>query len=73
MLSLRQASLQTATVLPPPPGVRPNFVDPPSYETAIIALESVFLTLTLVAVGVRIFVRSQVTKIWGWDDCESSY
>ena len=68
--SLQQ--LENAPALRPPPGVQPNYVNPPSYESKILALECVFLPLMLIAVGVRIFVRSRMTKIWGWDDCKDT-
>ena len=57
----------------PPPGVRPNFEDPPSYKPSIIALEAVFMTLMGLAVAIRIFVRTRITKAWGWDDCKLSH
>ncbi|ERF77190.1 hypothetical protein EPUS_06470 [Endocarpon pusillum Z07020] len=59
---------QNAPASPPPPGVLSNFVDPPSHKPEIIALEGVFLSLMLMAVAVRIFVRLRVIKMWGWDD-----
>lgn len=31
----------------------------------------VFVSLSLLAVVVRIYVRFRFTKSWGWDDCES--
>jgi hypothetical protein len=64
--------LKNAPASPPPPGVRSNFLNPPSWETRIIALEGAFLSLMLLAVGVRIFVRTRINKVWGWDDCKSS-
>lgn len=63
---------QNAPASPPPPGVLSNFIDPPSHRPEIIALEGVFLSLMLMAVAVRIFVRLRVIKTWGWDDCKIS-
>jgi hypothetical protein len=74
MLSSRQLTpqqLQNFPALPPPPGVQPNFVNSPSHEPTITVLDAVSFSLVLVAVGVRIFVRARITKIWGWDDCKS--
>ncbi|KAL6877132.1 GPCR, PTH11-type [Trichoderma novae-zelandiae] len=48
--------------LPPPPGVEPNFVDPYDHMTENIALHSVLLTLTTLAVGMRLYTRSIITK-----------
>lgn len=64
--------LQNAPALKPPPGVRPNFVNPPSYESTIVALEGVFLALMLIALSVRVYVRTRITKSIGWDDCKRS-
>ena len=56
--------------LAPPPGVQPNFVNPPSYEHTLIILEGIFVPLMLFVVFIRLFVRAKVTKTWGWDDCK---
>ncbi len=54
-----------------PPGVlKPNFVDPPTQAPTMEALEGTFMSLMLIALAVRIYVRSSVNKQWGWDDCE---
>ncbi|KAI9367180.1 NAD(P)-binding protein [Aspergillus egyptiacus] len=52
----------------PPPGVVPNFNDPPSRKTTIIVLEAVFLPLMLLAVSARVFVRTRIIKLWGAED-----
>ncbi|KAL5335568.1 hypothetical protein BJX70DRAFT_401466 [Aspergillus crustosus] len=52
----------------PPPGVVPNFVDHPSLQPAIVSLEAVFMTLILLAVATRIYVRTHILKLWGWED-----
>ena len=72
MASSQQLSpeqLQNEPALQPPPGVIPNFVDPPGYDASIRALEGVFMALMLIALGVRICVRVKITRVWGWDDC----
>lgn len=63
------AQLLNEPALQPPPGVIPNFADPPSYHASISALEGVFVALMLIAVGVRICVRVKITRVWAWDDC----
>ncbi|KAK8072835.1 hypothetical protein PG996_006183, partial [Apiospora saccharicola] len=52
----------------PPPGVIPNFVDPESKAHTLLTLEYVFLSLALVAVIVRLYVRTRLVRVWGWDD-----
>lgn len=63
--------IEDIPALAPPPGVQPNFVNPPSYQHKIIILEGVFVPLMLLAVFVRIFVRARITRMVGWDDCKS--
>ncbi|KAL3431899.1 hypothetical protein BDV09DRAFT_198257 [Aspergillus tetrazonus] len=52
----------------PPPGVVPNFDDPPSRKTTIIVLLAVFVPLMLFVVAARIYVRTRIVKIWGAED-----
>jgi hypothetical protein len=54
----------------PPPGVTPNFINPPSYADEIVILEGIFVSLMVLAVLVRIYVRVKLAKAWGWDDCK---
>ena len=57
--------------MPPPPGVEPNFIDPYDHMKENIALHSVLLTITTLAVGMRLYTRSIITKAkLGVDDCE---
>ncbi|KAI1423229.1 hypothetical protein F5Y12DRAFT_758703 [Xylaria sp. FL1777] len=52
---------------PPPPGVVPNLDDPVSRGPSFLIL-GVFVSLSLLSVLIRIFVRFRLTKGWGWDD-----
>ncbi|KAI1175977.1 hypothetical protein F4777DRAFT_548016 [Nemania sp. FL0916] len=52
----------------PPPGVTPNFVDPPPTPAPSFAVAGVFVTLMLVAVLIRLFVCARLAKGWGWND-----
>ncbi|KAI0186878.1 hypothetical protein EV127DRAFT_410828 [Xylaria flabelliformis] len=58
-------SLATTPAGTPPPGVKPNFVDPPSGATILIVVGTLLLTIMLVFAGIRfyikVFVRRQVT------------
>ena len=64
------SSLANLPAAPPPPGIIPNFVDPPTRVPVIVALEAVFITLMLLTVAMRIYVRLRVTKVWGFEDCK---
>jgi hypothetical protein len=48
--------------IPPPLGVEPNIVNPPSQLQGNIALHTVCLTLATVAVAVRLYTRTFITK-----------
>lgn len=54
----------------PPPGVAPNFVEPVSNGASFIIL-GIFVSLMLLSVLIRVFVRIRFTKSWEWDDCKS--
>lgn len=56
--------------LTPPPGIVPNFVDPPSQSYAIIIAIVFFLVSTTPFVLVRLYTRYYINqKLW-WDDCK---
>ncbi|EGE08775.1 hypothetical protein TEQG_08818 [Trichophyton equinum CBS 127.97] len=59
--------------IPPPPGVTPNIIDPPSQLSGNIALHTVCLTLATAAVAMRVYTRTVVTRTnMGADDCADS-
>lgn len=53
----------------PPPGVIPNFIDPPTQEN----LPKIFTYITLppmvIVLCMRFYTRIAVTRDLGWDDC----
>lgn len=53
----------------PPPGVQPNFVNPPS--RARIGCICVWLSTAamLLCIAVRAYSRLAITRTWGRDDC----
>ncbi|KAM5447045.1 hypothetical protein MaudCBS49596_006226 [Microsporum audouinii] len=62
--------------IPPPPGVTPNIIDPPSQWAGNIALHTVCLTLATAAVAMRVYTRTLITRTrMGVDDyfCLISY
>lgn len=60
--------LSKIPTLKPPPGVKSNFVDPPSLANAIIAVSVVFLALMLIALTVRIYTKWILLRSLWWDD-----
>lgn len=43
-------------------------VNDDSRSNAILIVTSVFLAISLVSVGLRLFVRTRVVRAFGWDD-----
>lgn len=52
----------------PPPGTLPNFDNPPSKNQEMIFLNVVFLPLMLIAVAMRLLVKTKFIHQSGWDD-----
>ena len=55
--------------LTPPAGVQPNFDNPANLDTIIIMIETIVLTLTSLAVLIRIYTRHHLSHPMGYDDC----
>lgn len=55
---------------PPPPGVIPNFVDPPSLANMPRIFTYVTLPPMILFLAMRMYVRIFVTHKIGLDDCE---
>ena len=54
----------------PPPGVQPNFVNPPNRNAEIIAITTIALIFSTAFVAARTYTRIAVLKCHGWEDCE---
>lgn len=55
---------------PPPPGVIPNFIDPPSQANLPRIFTYVTLPPMILFLAMRMYVRIFVTRKIGLDDCE---
>lgn len=65
-------SSQWISSLGPPPGVEPNFVDPPNQIRENIALHTVCLTLATLGIALRLYTRVLVLRTsLGIDDCKT--
>ena len=53
----------------PPPGLSPNFVDPPTLHSAIVAVCSVMTLFTLFFVTTRLYLHLHIGHKFGLDDC----
>lgn len=55
----------------PPEGQTSNFVDPPSQQTAMIAVSTAMMVLVLISVPIRLYTSFRINRTPGFEDCES--
>ena len=55
-------------LMPPPPGVTPNFHHTTPVQVAFIAVFAVTFTLATIALVMRVYTRAFVVKALGFDD-----
>lgn len=60
--------LAQTPAMQPPAGITPNFINPPSRNAALIALNTVFLALMVTVVSMRLYVKTRVVRTMGGDD-----
>ena len=56
--------------LPPPPGVKSNFVDPPNNAPILYAISYVFFGITTLGVIARLYTVAVVMKKIHLEDCK---
>lgn len=56
----------------PPPGVLPNYVNPPSKGPIFYYVGSILLFIMIVIFSTRMYVKFRIVKKRTWDDCEST-
>lgn len=56
-----------------PPGIEPNYIDPPDHRKQDIILHTVCLTLITCAVLMRTYTRTCISKSFGLDDCMNPF
>jgi hypothetical protein len=56
-------------LIPPPPGVIPNFNNPPSTGYKVIITAMVTWGLASVFVLLRVIVKLRITRQWKIEDC----
>ena len=61
-------SLTAAPAGEPPPGVTPNYVDPPNLKVAVIVLTTICVVAMTFFVGMRLYTRHVILKSLWWDD-----
>lgn len=68
--SIPLAVLKTMPAASPPPGIQPNFADPPTRVPVILGVSIAFFVLAIFCFSIRIYTKLAVVKNWKWDDCE---
>ena len=64
-----QASLDIPALLPPP-GVTPNFINPPSLGSELLIASIICLTFMALFAGMRFYTKIVIKNCLGWDDCK---
>ena len=68
--SIPPALLGTLPAGQPPPGIQPDFADPPTRVPVILGVGITFAVLAVICFSIRIYTKLAITKNWKWDDCE---
>jgi hypothetical protein len=63
-------SLSEIPALQPPPGVRPNFIDPESQAPGMMIANGIITAVMLVFVLLRLYTKAFLTKGLFWEDGE---
>ncbi|KAL8810238.1 MAG: hypothetical protein Q9200_002737 [Gallowayella weberi] len=61
--------LQSQPAGSPPPGVLPNFGDPPTLVPPILGVGTSFLALALFCFSIRAWTKLTIIRKFSWDDC----
>lgn len=67
-----QTTILEGPALRPPPGVQPNFVNPPNQNSLGYALLIICFTVSTMMTGVRLYAKFASSKKLGIEDCKSS-
>ncbi|KAH8723280.1 hypothetical protein GQ44DRAFT_315681 [Phaeosphaeriaceae sp. PMI808] len=65
VLSLRG---ENVGVIPPPPGVSPNFINPPSRQHVVLIINIIFTFVSALFVALRLYTTGIITRSVGIDD-----
>lgn len=73
-MSLASIPPEQLALLPaaqPPPGVKPNFVNPESCGTAVVIGLAIPSAVMSIVVLLRLYTKAYIVRSLSWDDCES--
>lgn len=69
MASLAGIDPYTTPTLDPPPGQQPNFKDPPSSQNWLVATGVLCLSVAIIFISARTFVKAYIIKKTQIEDC----
>ncbi|KAL9597906.1 MAG: hypothetical protein Q9219_004859 [cf. Caloplaca sp. 3 TL-2023] len=55
-------------VVPPPPGITPNFKNPQYHSGGIVPLACVFIPLAAIFMALRVYTKVRIIKVFGLED-----
>ncbi|KAH8707090.1 hypothetical protein GQ44DRAFT_817960 [Phaeosphaeriaceae sp. PMI808] len=64
---------KAVSVIPPPPGITPDFDNPPSRAQVIIIVHIVFTSISTLFMGLRFYTARFITRHVRVDDCKPDY
>lgn len=62
-----------AGVVPPPPGITPNYAHPAYHSGGIVPLACVFIPLAAIFMALRVYTKVRIIKVFGLEDCMWEY
>ena len=68
--SVPPALLKTIPAEKPPPGIVPDFADPPTRVPVVLGVSVAFIILAIFCFSIRIYTKLATAKKWNWADCE---
>ena len=55
-------------IFPAPPGVTPNYVNPPQHTNGLVPLIVIFLSLATFVLLLRLYTKAFIVRLLGWED-----
>ena len=61
------------SAVPPPPGVKQNFINPPQTAGEVYVLVAVGVAVSGSLLIMRLYTKGIILRKFGWEDCESKH
>ncbi len=63
------ATLSNYPTIPPPPGVKSNFINPKDHNVTLYVIPSLFLGIMIMFLLNRVYAKICIVRRYTWDDC----